>query len=175
MHDIKYGFAYIYHTFKPGVETFELDMLNEENLNRTIGGKETYCNEMNVFAEDDVVLTDRIRANVGLHLSGFDVENTFYWSLEPRLSLRYWASDKITIKGAYSKMQQYLHLLSNSSIGLPTDLWVPVTAKIKPQISHQLAASLVYTVITSYSIHYTKLYEYLRFYLGRYRHPQIRW
>ena len=27
---------------------------------------------------------------------------------------------------------QFIHLLTNSGIGLPTDLWVPATKKIKP-------------------------------------------
>ena len=36
-------------------------------------------------------------------------------------------------------MQQYIHLLTNSGIGLPTDLWVPSTEQIKPQLSDQVA------------------------------------
>ncbi len=43
-------------------------------------------------------------------------------------------------------MNQYIHLLSNSSVSLPTDLWVPVTKKIKPMSSHQYSAGLFYTV-----------------------------
>ena len=36
-------------------------------------------------------------------------------------------------------MVQYLHLLTNSSIGLPTDLWVPTTDRIKPEYASQVA------------------------------------
>jgi hypothetical protein len=58
--------------------------------------------------------------------------------------MRYLLSDKVTVKAAYSKMQQYLHLLSNSTIGLPTDLWLPATKRIEPQVSHQYAVGAVY-------------------------------
>ena len=44
-------------------------------------------------------------------------------------------NDKSSFKMGYSKMGQFLHLLTNSGIGLPTDLWVPATEKIKPQFS----------------------------------------
>ncbi len=36
-------------------------------------------------------------------------------------------------------MSQFVHLLTNSGVGLPTDLWVPSTARIKPQSSRQYA------------------------------------
>ena len=36
-------------------------------------------------------------------------------------------------------MNQYVHLLSNTGLGLPTDLWVPTTDKVAPQQSKQLA------------------------------------
>lgn len=39
-------------------------------------------------------------------------------------------------------MNQYLHLLSNTGIGLPTDLWIPATSRVKPQQSQQVALGL---------------------------------
>jgi hypothetical protein len=39
-------------------------------------------------------------------------------------------------------MNQYVHLLSNTGIGLPTDLWVPTTTRVAPQQSRQVAAGL---------------------------------
>ena len=43
-------------------------------------------------------------------------------------------------------MNQYILLLTNSGIGLPTDLWVPATDKIKPMESTQYAVGGVYSV-----------------------------
>ena len=39
-------------------------------------------------------------------------------------------------------MMQFVNLLTNEGIGLPTDLWVLSTAAIKPQTSRQYAAGL---------------------------------
>jgi len=41
-------------------------------------------------------------------------------------------------------MNQFMLLLSPSTIGLPTDLWVPVTKGIRPQRSQQVALGVVY-------------------------------
>jgi len=143
-HEIKFGTNYIYHTFKPGVETIQSSGAGESDVNKIIGDKHTYAHEMSVFVEDNIEICARLKANIGLHVSAFNVEDNWYTSVEPRASMRFLMSDKITLKTAYSKMQQYLHLLSNSTIGLPTDLWLPVTERIKPQVSHQYAFGMVY-------------------------------
>ena len=51
-------------------------------------------------------------------------------------------SENLSIKAAYTHMTQYIHLLTNSTIGMPTDLWVPSTALIQPQKSVQYAIGL---------------------------------
>jgi len=63
---------------------------------------------------------------------------------EPRLSVGYNIRKDLSLKASYSMMNQYMLLLSSSTIGLPTDLWVPVTKKIRPQCSQQVALGLVY-------------------------------
>ena len=49
-------------------------------------------------------------------------------------------------------MTQYLHLLSNTSVGLPTDFWVPATSNIPPQFGHQIAAAYALDLKKGYSI-----------------------
>lgn len=151
-HDVKFGANYTYHTFKPGVEVLKANNIDEQPVNVVFGDQNIYAHEVSGYIEDNMKITSRLKANIGLHVSGFNVENTFYSSIEPRASLRYLATDKLTFKMAYAKMQQYIHLLSNSTIGLPTDLWVPVTENIKPMISHQMALGTVYSPRKGYSI-----------------------
>ncbi|TAJ10225.1 TonB-dependent receptor [Marinilabiliaceae bacterium JC017] len=151
-HDVKFGANYTYHTFKPGVEVLKANNIEEQPVNTVFGDQDIYAHEVTGYIEDNMKITSRLKANVGLHVSGFNVENTFYSSFEPRASLRYLATDKLTFKMAYARMQQYIHLLSNSTIGLPTDLWVPVTKKIKPMVSHQMALGTVYSPRKGYSI-----------------------
>ena len=41
-------------------------------------------------------------------------------------------------------MSQYIHLLCNSNLSMPSDLWVPVTSRIRPMRSRQSAAGFFY-------------------------------
>lgn len=63
----------------------------------------------------------------------------FYHSLEPRLSLRYQLTGNSSLKVSYSKTVQFQHLIGNSSVGLPSDVWVPASTYIKPQWANQIA------------------------------------
>lgn len=63
----------------------------------------------------------------------------FYHSLEPRLSLRYQATQNSSIKLSWCKTVQFQHLIGNSAVGLPSDIWVPASTYIKPQWANQVA------------------------------------
>ncbi|MGA0555770.1 TonB-dependent receptor [Larkinella sp. VNQ87] len=98
--------------------------------------------ESGVYAEDFWQPTERWRINGGLRISHFLHENGQYIRPEPRLSVAYKFPANWTVKGAYAQMNQYVHMLSSSGIGLPADLWVPVTDRVKPQQSEQWALGL---------------------------------
>jgi len=56
---------------------------------------------------------------------------------EPRLSLNYKLSKQIALKASYNRIYQFIHLLSNSTSSTPTDVWLPSSDNVKPQISDQ--------------------------------------
>ena len=93
------------------------------------------------FVEDEILLSDIFKANVGFRTTSYNLAHKSYWSYEPRLSIilniKEWH-----LKAAYSKMQQNIHLLTNSGIGFQNDIWVPSTDKVKPQQSEQWALGL---------------------------------
>lgn len=69
-------------------------------------------------------------------------ENEFYspyYGLEPRLNATFLLNQKSSIKASYNRTFQYLHLLSNSTSGSPTDMWMPSTPNIKPEYGDQVA------------------------------------
>jgi len=146
VHAIKFGANFIYHNFKPGVKTYQADNAGENNIDKTFGDKSIYAHDFSVYGEDDVTIGAHLKANVGLRTSVFNVQNTSYYSLEPRLSVNYMAGDNLSFKAAYSQMKQYIHLLTSSKLSLPTDLWVPVTKKIKPMTAEQVAIGAVYRI-----------------------------
>jgi hypothetical protein len=55
-------------------------------------------------------------------------------------------TENSSIKASYSSMTQFLHLLTNPTIGLPTDLWVPVTDRVAPEYSNQFALGYAQTL-----------------------------
>ncbi len=79
------------------------------------------------------------RVNYGLRLSMANVTGRTYGGMEPRLSLRYQLPGEGALKLGYSRMKQYMHLVSSASFALPTDLWYPVTDSIRPQAADQVS------------------------------------
>lgn len=145
-HNIKFGINYIYHTFSPGVQALHTNSNNSgSKKDTTFGNSNIYANEYYLFAEDEMKVFKNLKANIGIHYSGFYVSDTLYQSLQPRISLRYLINSQWSIKAGYTKMEQYLHLLTNTTIGLPTDLWLPVTNNILPQKSTQYAFGSAYS------------------------------
>lgn len=152
-HEFKFGEAVTMHSFKPGEQGYyekwvadEEEDTHDWNIDTTIHSSAKTPTECNLFVEDEFKITKRINLNLGLHASLFNVDGKTYTSLEPRMSFAAHPTEKFTIKAAYSRMRQYLHLLSNSTIGLPTDLWVPVTGNIKPLESNQSAIGFVFAL-----------------------------
>ena len=159
-HAVKFGTRYTFHHFTPKTTSLkELD--NSDKFDTVIGQSTVGAHEMMAYIEDDWRINDRFKVNLGLNLTGFEVQSKFYPSLQPRLSGRYLINDKLSAKVGYAYMTQYLHLLSNSSISLPTDLWVPVTARIQPMTSQQVAAGFFYNLMDSLNLSVEGYYKYM--------------
>ena len=65
-----------------------------------------------------------------------------YGNLEPRASFRYQISENASVKGSYNRMNQYIHLISNTTASTPIDIWQPSTNNIRPQQGDQVAMGL---------------------------------
>jgi len=97
------------------------------------------------FIENQIKLGSKGELNIGLHWSNFINQSTYYYSLEPRVSMGYNIIEKMAIKGSFSQMKQYEHLLAGSMIGVPTDLWMPADNRIPPQKSWQVTSGLYFS------------------------------
>lgn len=62
-----------------------------------------------------------------------------YSNWEPRIAASYTITDDISLKASYTKLSQYLHLLSNTSSPTPLDVWTPSGPYVKPQRLDQYA------------------------------------
>ncbi|TAE17470.1 MAG: TonB-dependent receptor, partial [Bacteroidetes bacterium] len=137
-HNLKMGALLLTHRFTPSAVVLR-DDYSGTNLNTR---RATDVLEGGVYVEDVFRPTTRLSANVGFRLSYFGYKTTHYVYPEPRASLAYRISEGLAVKASYAVMNQYLHLLSNTGAGLPTDLWVQSTDRVKPQQSQQVAIGI---------------------------------
>lgn len=137
-HYIRFGLQSTLHTFKPSALAVKL---NSEN------STESRANEINtienaLYIEDEFKPVDKMKLNVGARFVNYSHKEKSYFSLEPRVLGSYMLGKNLSVKAAYAKMNQYIHLLSSTGLGLPTDLWVPATTNVGPQNSHQISLGL---------------------------------
>ena len=110
-----------------------------ETLLHSQEGEKMLTHEYGIYALNDWTINRRLKINYGLRLSASTVVGKTYRGIEPRLAIRYILNKNNSIKASYSRMKQYMHKVSSSTVALPTDLWYPITKKIKPQSSDQIA------------------------------------
>ena len=148
---IKFGLNYTYHTLTPNTA-----QANNGDVEFSTGFLPKYGDETAIYIQDDIKFSNKFSVNVGIRgvlfsqlgpytskVTGEKFGNferaVTYNGLEPRFSFRYGLSDNSSIKGGVTMANQFLHLVSNSSSTLPTDIWVPSTETVKPQRSVQYA------------------------------------
>jgi hypothetical protein len=162
-HKLKFGGLLTYHKFIPNVVSGRQDSVTFTPNNE--GTK--YAVETALYLQDDWEIGEKWKINYGIRWSSFTqigpykkftrdvngnkldsvIYNSFkpvktYGGPEPRITFRYAVNDATSIKASVTRNLQYIHLVSNSGNTLPTDLWVPSTYIVKPQISWLYAAGL---------------------------------
>ena len=164
---VKFGADYTYHTFIP--ETFTTYarevMGGVVQIDTTISMKsnaEQVGHEASLYVEDDIRIGSRLTLNPGFHASLFGTQGKTYWSLEPRMSAKVAMGEDWSAKVSYSRMSQYVHLLSSSQISLPVDLWVPITKDIRPETSDQYSLGLYFNGIPGWEFSLEGYYKNMR-------------
>lgn len=155
---INFGLNLTKHIFSPGeISTSVTSSYNSLKLQNkySVDGAVYVCNEWSV--------NNRLKFNYGLRLSSFNVlgPGTFYsydslaqiksstvypsgkivksfLDLQPRLAATYQLNKTSSVKISYSRNVQNLHLLSNTTGSNPTDLWIPSSNNVKPEIADQI-------------------------------------
>lgn len=159
-HKLRFGGQYTFHTFLPNVVSGNQDSVVFTPNNST----RKYANELGLYLQDDWELTKKLKLNLGIRYSQFrqvgrytlykhdangnKTDSTLYGpgqtvktygGFEPRVTFRYALNDNESFKAGVTRNLQYIHLVTNAGTTLPTDLWVPSTIRVKPQISWQYA------------------------------------
>jgi hypothetical protein len=162
-HKMKWGGLLTYHRFTPNVFSGRQD----STIFQPVSEGRKNAIEKAIYVQDDWDLSEKWKAAYGIRWSAFTQVGPYtqftrdadqnktdsteygrlekivtYAGLEPRFTLRYSINSTTSLKGSVTRNLQFIHLVSNSGTTLPTDLWVPSTFRVKPQISWQYAYGL---------------------------------
>lgn len=164
---MKFGFTMDLHRYFPG----RIEPKNKQSITHDFELDSKKAVIIAGYLSNEYTLSPKLKLNYGLRYAAFNLlgrgisfeydENfnvvdssyytnnesiQFYHGIEPRLSAVYLLNDRNSLKISYDRTKQYQHLLSNSGVGLPTDVWIPSDQYIKPQSADQV--SLGYYVST---------------------------
>lgn len=135
---VRFGGAYTLHSFLPSRTTRKYT-----NMASTVTSRDSTwvyrANEVNLYIEDDMLVNEAWKVNAGFHGSLFSIDGKTRFGLGPRLSASYSPQASWAVKAAYSRTTQYVHQLCQSYLSFPTDQWVPVLGKFKPQTADKLS------------------------------------
>ena len=145
-HEIHFGANYTYHMFRPQVQSLSANMDALSYDTTLVAGQMLRAHEANIYFEHTYTPCKWYRLNYGLHAGLYHINGKTYPSLEPRVGMRFLPYKDLALKLSYAYMSQYVHMLSNSSVSLPTDLWVPVTKNIPPMRAMQAAVGITYNI-----------------------------
>ncbi|MFO7659170.1 MAG: TonB-dependent receptor [Bacteroidales bacterium] len=139
---IMFGGSAVYHHYLPSLsENRQLyDGISNSYKHRGFNPK---AFESAVYIENQADFFKLFNLNAGVRLSNYQLADTGFLSVEPRLLLSVRTSMVSAVKLAYSTMQQNIHLLTSEGTGMPVDYWIPATAKLLPEQSRQLSAAWV--------------------------------
>src|SRR6185312_3567143 len=156
---INFGFNLINHIFTPGtIQVSETSSYNPLTIEKK------YALDGSLYVSDEWSPNTKLKFNTGLRLTSFSIlgpgsfyscdkngnvidTSTYasdkivksYLTIQPRFAATYQLDNKSSIKFSYSRNVQNLHLLSNSTGSNPTDVWIPSSNNVKPEISDQLS------------------------------------
>ncbi len=157
---LKFGGNIIYHSVLPG----EITVNESAGFTPPANISERKAIEWAAYFSNNQKVSEKLRLYYGLRLALFSNigPGEFYefnqqgeladtinlnsteifktqGGLAPRIGANYLINERSSVKLSYNRMYQFLHLLSNSTTTTPTDLWLPSSNNVKPQIADQVS------------------------------------
>lgn len=187
-HYVKMGYDYTFHQFTPGVSTFDT---GTEELKSDVQTK--YGHEFGLYVQDETSIGSRIKINYGVRFSMFsntgpynrnyytpegNIDTTVsktafqnyatYFGAEPRLNIRVKILESFSFKAGFNYINQYIHLVAQSTTTLPTDVWVPSSNIVKPETGLQATGGFFKNwwdnkIETSIEGYYKKLWNQIEY------------
>lgn len=142
---LRWGLAYTFHDFQPGALSVNFLLSgqpgsNIDSLAQILRNNERLgADESEAYADVEWRFGHSWKIDAGLNASSFQVRNISYPALLPRLRVEYATARGWSYWAGYYRMSQNLHQIGSFNISLPFELWVPSTAKVKPELVGQFS------------------------------------
>jgi len=156
---LDFGLESTYHLTQPGAaQTSATSNYNDVVLQKR------YSLESAAYISHEWTATDKLKLTYGVRLTELNVlgsgdfytydaagnvaSTTYYGSgkvvksylnPEPRIAITYQLNDSSSVKLSYDRTVQNIHLLNNSSAASPTNVYLPSSNVVKPEISDQVS------------------------------------
>ncbi len=140
-HNLKFGTGYVRHNFSPqflfATQSDSLVTTTEQVTTRILRDNLTEFTllgtELEFYVEDHIRFGKNTNLNIGLNQLIVNSGKT-YFITQPRI-LFSTGTDKYKLRLSWGRMGQFLHSLSNTGLGVPTDIWLPSTENLAPETS----------------------------------------
>ena len=145
---LRYGATAQFHIYAPNATAQTEAVLDGKTYTNVAYADSLRYNtvEASLYGEDEIAVTESFSVNAGLRYSIYGTGEKVWHSIEPRLAMNYTFNDRISAKVSYTEMSQPSHLVSSLYLDLPTNSWLPSTAKIRPSRSREIAGGMYTTL-----------------------------
>ena len=155
-----FGINYTRHAFRPGVLAEEASSSLSPDV--VVSNDSISTRELGLYVDFNRSFK-RWWLRLGLHYNQWLVKQTNYRIPQPRVGIGGRIGGRVGWQLAYDHTAQPIHLLSNTTIGLPTDLWVPATQKVRPAENKQLSLSLDWSPAPNWRIETSAFRKRMRY------------
>ncbi|GAK75525.1 TonB-dependent receptor [Nonlabens ulvanivorans] len=133
-----------------GLRLSTFNRLGQNNIN-------IYENNQPIVFNEDLQIYESVDPIETTNASRGTTLKTFA-NLEPRFSIAYSLDNNTSFKASYQRINQYIHLISNTNAPTPFDLYAPSGSFIEPQKGDQIAAGF-FKNIGNYSLETEVFYK----------------
>jgi hypothetical protein len=146
---ISFGGGTLHHTFHPWTNSYYISEDDNVILDTITGINDFSAWEHFVYIDDKIDIGRFLNIRAGVRGSWYVSDKLNYKRFDPRIALNVTPDQNTQLSLSYSEMQQYVHLLSYSNVGIPIDLWMPATENVPPSLSRQLSVGLTRKIFNS--------------------------
>lgn len=144
---MRIGLEASYYNFNPGIQNNTIE--NEEGqeiINETVGFIDKLESiEASVYQENEIDISSNFRLNLGVRAVNYQAKDVSYFKVEPRLSARWLVNENLSLKGNFTIVNQFNHVLVNNIDGFEREIWFSSTKDLAPEQAIQTAAGIFYS------------------------------